>query len=154
MDIERGRKGMCGCCFIGHRAFSAEIKKPLVSVLEELIKEKKVTRFYVGTQGKFDRVVYDVLCELEKQYSIQIFVVLAYLNRDGDVYYDGEKTIYPDELAKTPLRYAIRKRNSFMIDKADYLVAYINTPYTNAYGNVLEAIRKKKKIINLGSFQI
>ncbi len=145
---------MYGCCFIGHKVFSAEIKRPLASILEELIKDKMVTRFYVGTQGKFDQVVYEVLCELEKQYPIQIYVVLAYLNRDLDVYYDGKKTIYPDELTKTPLRYAIRKRNSFMIDKADYLVSYINTPYTNAYGNVLEAIRKKKKIINLGTFHI
>ncbi len=145
---------MSGCCFIGHKFFSAEIKKSLASVIEELIADKKVTYFYVGTQGKFDRIVYEVLCDFEKQYPIQIYVVLAYLNRDADEYYDSNKTLYPDVLAKTPLRYAIRKRNSFMIDKADYLVSYINTPYTNAYGNVLEAIRKKKRIINLGTLSI
>ncbi len=146
---------MQSCTFIGHRNCPSEIRNILLHTIEELIVYKNTNQFYVGTQGNFDKLVYNVLCELEKRYSIQIFVVLAYLNRVSDVeYYDSKKTIFPDELTKTPLRFAIRRRNTFMIDKCNYLITYLNTPYSNAYNNVEEAFRKKKQIINLGNFDI
>ena len=98
-------------------------------------------------------MVYDVLCELESIYKIEINVVLAYLNDNRDEkYYDIAKSIYPDELTETPLRFAIRKRNSYMIDKADYVICYMNNPFSNTFTNVKEAAQKKKQIINLGEY--
>ncbi|MBE6781789.1 MAG: hypothetical protein E7540_03610 [Ruminococcaceae bacterium] len=95
------------------------------------------------------------MSSLEKKYEIKINVVLAYLNKKTDnPYYDADKTIFPDELTKTPMRYAIRKRNSYMIGKADYIVSYLNTPFSNAYCNIEEAVRKKKYIINIGAFNV
>lgn len=96
-------------------------------------------------------MVYRVLCDLEKKHEIQIFVVLAYLNKKNE-YYDSKKTIFPDELTKTPFRFAIRRRNQFMINRSDYVVSYIDTPYSNAYRNIEEAIKKKKHMINLGKY--
>ena len=146
---------MQSCSFIGHSNCPSEIRNTLLYKIEELIVYKNINQFYVGTQGAFDKLVYNVLCELEKRYDIQIFVVLAYLNRTSDMeYYDNKKTIFPDMLTKTPLRFAIRRRNTFMIDKCNYLITYLNTPFSNTYSNVEEAIRKKKQIINLGNFDI
>ena len=62
--------------------------------------------------------------------------------------------MFPDELTKVPLRYAIRRRNSYMIERSDYVVTYLNTPYSNTIANVEEAIRKKKVVINLGDYSI
>ncbi|MBE6904555.1 MAG: hypothetical protein E7480_08120 [Ruminococcaceae bacterium] len=139
---------MQSCSFIGHKNCPKEIKGRLLYEIEKLITNKGVNKFYVGTQGGFDKLVYETLCELEKKYEIDINVVLAYLNRTpSNQYYDLEKTIFPDELTKTPLPYAIRLRNSFMI-------TYLNVPFSNAYKNVEEAIRKKKQVINLGNFDI
>ena len=67
-------------------------------------------------------------------------------------YYDIAKSIYPDELTKMPLRFAIRRRNSYMIDKADYVICYMNNPFSNTFTNVKEAAQKKKQIINLGEY--
>lgn len=146
---------MKSCTFIGHKDCPYEIKERLFCTVEDLILDKNVTRFYVGTQGRFDKLVYQVLCELEKRYEIEIFVVLAYLNRTiQDAYYDMEKTIFPEELTSIPLRFSIRRRNSFMIDKAEFVVTYMNTSLSNTYNNVAEAVRKKKRIINLGSFDL
>lgn len=143
------------CSFIGHKNCPIEIRNCLLHTLEELILDKKVNRFYVGTQGDFDKMVYEVLCDLEKKHKIEVFVVLAYLNRVHEhTYYDVKKTIFPDELTKTPPRFAIRRRNSLMIDKSHYIVSYLNTPLSNTCGNVEEAIRKKKQIINLGDYDI
>ena len=141
--------------FIGHRNCPREIKEVLANSVEDLIVNKDVHRFFVGTQGGFDKLVYDVLCELEEKYDIQTFVVLAYLNRtESNDDYDLSKSIFPDELTKTPPRFAIRKRNSFMIDTSDYIITYLNIPYSNTYRNIEEAKRKKKSIINLGNFDI
>ena len=131
------------------------MKECLFRTIEELILHKYIHLFYVGTQGDFDKLVYEVLCELEKKYKIKIFVVLAYLNKNPNIKnYDIQKTIFPDELAKVPLRFAIRRRNSFMINNSDYIVSYLNTPFSNTYGNIEEAVKKKKQIINLGEFDI
>ena len=109
----------------------------------------------MGTQGGFDKLVYRVLCELEKKHPIHIVVVLAYLNQTGEEpYYDLEKTIFPDLLTKTPLRFAISKRNSYMIENSEYLISYVNTPYSRVFANIEQAIKKKKRIINLGSFSL
>lgn len=143
------------CCFIGHKNCTREIRERLLFEIEELITKKDVNCFYVGTQGNFDKLSYEVLSSLEKKYEIKINVVLAYLNKKTDnPYYDADKTIFPDELTKTPMRYAIRKRNSYMIGKADYIVSYLNTPFSNAYCNIEEAVRKKKYIINIGAFNV
>ncbi len=99
-------------------------------------------------------MVYEVLCGLEEKHNIQIYVVLAYLNQKEEAYYDFERTIFPDVLTKAPLRFAVRRRNSFMIDKSDYMITYLNTPFSNTYINVEEAVRKKKRIINLGELDI
>ena len=41
-----------------------------------------------------------------------------------------------------------------MIDQADYVVAYMNNSFSNTYNNIVEAVRKKKAIINLGEYDI
>ncbi len=141
------------CCFIGHKDCTGAIRTNLLKTIESLIKEKNVTKFYVGTQGSFDRLVYDVLCDLESIYKIEINVVLAYLNDNcEEKYYDITKSVYPDELTKIPLRFAIRKRNSYMIDKSDYVICYMNDTFSNTFTNVKEAVKKKKQIINLGEY--
>lgn len=120
-----------------------------------LIKDKGVTRFFVGTQGGFDKLAHRVLCEIEKSYPIQIFVVLAYLNQPSyEKDYDPQKTIFPDILTKTPPRFAIKRRNIYMIKQADFLIAYLNDPFSNTFYLIEEAAKKGKYIINLGSYDI
>lgn len=57
---------MNSCTFIGHRKFQfdRDFKEKLYITLEKLIQEKSVTVFYVGTQGGFDRLVYETLVEI------------------------------------------------------------------------------------------
>ncbi len=152
---KRGAKCLRGCCFFGHRNCPSEIEFCLSSAIERLITTEGVTRFFVGTQGSFDKLAHRVLCEIEKSYPIQIFVVLAYLNQPSyEKDYDPQKTIFPDILTKTPPRFAIKRRNSFMIDYSEYVIAYLNEPYSNTHNLVIEASKKKKAIINLGGWRI
>ncbi len=146
---------MYSCCFIGHKNCPRTIESILLDTLEMLITERSVTTFYLGTQGSFDQLVYNTLCHLETFHKIKIKVVLAYLNGENDEkYYDMEKTFFPDELTRTPLRFAIRKRNSYMINKSDFVVTFLNNPFSNTYTNIEEAKRKNKVIINLGDYDV
>ena len=145
---------MQSCCFIGHKNCPLEIENKLLFAIEKLIIKEQVRTFYVGTHGDFDRITYKVLEKLEKKHNIQIFVVLAYLRKENYPYYNIKKTIFPDVLTKTPLKFAIRKRNSFMIDHSKFVVSYLENSLSNTYTFVEEALKKKKQIINLGTYDI
>ncbi len=89
-----------------------------------------------------------VVWELKKKYPhIQSVLVLAYLNREVDMrYYDG--TTFPP-LENTPLRYAISKRNEWMAEQADTVIAYIAHDWGGAAQTLQFAKRKHKTIINI-----
>ena len=145
---------MFSCTFIGHKDCPYNIKEKIRIAIEELIIYHNVTDFYIGTNGVFDKYVYDILCDLEKNYSININVVLAYLNIKQNEYYDDSKTLFPLEFSFTPKRFAIVKRNEYMLNKSQYLICYVNNTFTNSY-KFLEIARKRNlHIINLGQLVV
>ena len=145
---------MKSCVLLGHRDCPQNIRQKLYDTIENLILHCGVDVFYVGTHGNFDRLAYDVLCDLEKKYPITTIVVLAYLNVKSNLCYDRAKTVFPSVLENTPARYAIVKRNQYMIDNANYLACYIDNSISNMYSFVKRAIKKNLKIINLGKFDV
>ena len=61
--------------------------------------------------------------------------------------YDG--SVYPD-LENTPPRFAIIKRNEWMIDKSDFLIAYVKNSFGGANKTLSYAKKRRKiKIINM-----
>ena len=73
--------------FFGHRSTPDCVKPLLKKVLRELINKDGAKMFYIGNEGSFDRMSYDVLKELKEEYPfIDYKVVLAYLeNRKKDI---------------------------------------------------------------------
>lgn len=115
------------CCFFGHKDSPEGIRKKLKETIESLIANEKVENFYVGNQGNFDRLVYSVLSELKQKYpQIKYAVVLAYLPTDKDFNdYDGN-TIYPEGLEVVPKRFAISKRNEWLIANSTHCICLTN----------------------------
>ena len=146
---------MKSCTFLGHRSCPQTARDALLTELERLILQENVRVFYVGTQGGFDKLVYEVVCSLEKHYDIKVIVVLAYLNKKNEhIYYDLSKTIFPECLEKAPPRFAINRRNIYMLEKSDYLVCYLNDPFSNTYKFVEKDIKMSLKVINLGNYAL
>ena len=143
---------MVVCTFIGHRETPYEIKEKLCSKIEFLITKCGVDTFFVGTHGNFDRIVYDSLCQLERKYKITTHVVLAYLNEKPD-WYDLSKTVFPSQLDNTPRKYAISKRNKYMIEQSNYMICYVDNTQTNAYAFAEKAIKKGLAVFNLGQVE-
>ena len=114
------------CCFFGHREVTHNIRDKLTEIIENLITEKDVKEFYVGHQGQFDNMAYSVLKELKSNYQhIRYTVVLAYMPDSyiKEVY--GEDTLFPNGMESVPRRFAISKRNDWMIQHSDYAVCYV-----------------------------
>ena len=111
--------------FCGHSKLSEKekilLKKELNKKLEKLICNGACT-FLLGGYGDFDRICAYVIRELKKQYP---------------------------PIENVPLRYAISKRNEYMVEKADVIIAYVNHSWGGAATTLEYAKRKHKNIQEL-----
>ena len=142
---------MSACTFFGHRDCPSSVKESLYAAVEGLICNQQVDTFYVGTQGSFDRMAYAALVKLRRQYShIKVYRVLAYMPKLSIIEADRsmlDDTILPEGIEKAHPRYAIIKRNNWMIDRSDYVICYVTHPTGGAYQAVERAKNKSKTII-------
>ena len=144
--------------FAGHSIVSLRGK------IQKLVKEqicRNITRTekmtcYLGGYGEFDAICSSVCRELKQEYSgIEVIYVTPYIplqaqgKKQATEIYDA--TIYPP-IENVPPRFAILKRNEWMIAHADLLIAYVDHSYGGAYQSLQIAKRKKKKIINICDF--
>ena len=109
--------------FCGHSKIyqTCEISKWLDIILPSLIEGGAAT-FYLGGYGDFDSLAAAAVRRQKATYpSIEAVLVLAYLNREIDISrYD--RTTYPP-LETVPPRYAILKRNEWMVCKSDVVIS-------------------------------
>ena len=143
---------MSSCTFFGHRDVTEELEPILYSVITDLIKNQKADKFYVGNHGAFDYTVIKILKSLSKLYSnICYFIVLAYLPTTNSGI-DFSQTIFPDGLENVPPKFAIKKRNIWMIEKSDIVVTYVTRGFGGAAQFKELAEKKGKRIINLTDY--
>ena len=136
--------------FCGHREVQEpeKVRKWLYETGEGLILEG-ADCFYLGGYGQFDTMVADVIRELKQKYPrIRSALVLPYLDWEYDSSgYD--ESIYPP-LENVPRRFAISKRNEYMVDNAEIVVAYVVFGFGGAYNTMRYAERKRKRMIRYG----
>lgn len=134
--------------FCGHSQLvnSEEVAAWLFTVTQNLIGQG-VTVFYLGGYGEFDSLAAAVLREQKQKYPhIELVLVLAYLHKGKDVSgYDS--TVYPP-LESVPMRFAISRRNRWMVENADVVVAYVLHDWGGAAQTLQWAVQKKKQIIS------
>lgn len=143
---------MSSCTFFGHRIINKDIKDLLTRQIDNLIAEHGVNVFYVGNNGQFDNLVAAVLLELKSRNpQISYSIVLAYLPEREKEYnqLSYTETIYPEGLEYTPPRFAISKRNQWMVQQSDYVIAYVEHSIGGAAQFTEYARKKHKTVINL-----
>lgn len=143
---------MIACTFFGHRECYGLDIDVLLCTIEDLICQG-IDTFYVGNQGAFDSMVYRCLKQLRATHPhIYIAVVLAYLPTEKNGISDCPDTMYP-EIEGHP-KYAIHRRNRWMISQSAYCVCYVNHTWGGAYQFARMAKKKNLHIINLGDLAI
>jgi len=134
--------------FCGHNNVSdiQKVREWLCNVLDQFIHEKNVI-FYLGGYGGFDRLAASVVHQKQKiNPSAQSVLIIPYLSRKYDESgYDY--TLFPP-LESVPPRYAILKRNEWMVEQADVVIAYVTHGWGGA-AKTLEYAQAKKKAILL-----
>ena len=132
--------------FCGHSKLyqTEDISRWLDIILPALIEGGAVT-FYIGGYGDFDSLAAAAVRRQKSTYpQVEAILVLAYLNRDVDISrYDG--TTYPP-LEKVPPRYAIVKRNQWMVSESDVVISGVIHSWGGA-AKTLDFARSKGKVI-------
>lgn len=145
---------MLVCTFFGHRDCNDLQEERLRQAIEALI-HQGVTTFTVGNQGQFDGMVRRCLHTLQETYPhIQYRVVLAYLPTEQAPLEDAADTVYPEGLETVPLRFAIQRRNDYLVETADICLCYVRHTWGGAYRSVCRAKRHGLQIINLGTAEL
>ena len=138
------------CCFFGHREVTHNIRDRLTAIIKKLITEENVTEFYVGNQGQFDSMVYSVLKKLKAKYpQIRYTVVLAYMPDEHIKEVYGEDTLFPDGLENVPKKFAISKRNDWMIQQSGFAVCYVYKVTGGAEKFREKAGKKRLRVIDV-----
>lgn len=133
--------------FCGHGtvADKNDVQEWLYSTTKSLILEGAKI-FYLGGYGEFDNLAKAVLIEQKKYHShIEIVLILPYLNTsiDGTGYC---YTLYPP-LEGIPKRFAILKRNEWIVKQSEIVIAYVTHGWGGAAKTLEFAHRKKKRVV-------
>ena len=141
--------------FCGHSncLFIDEEKEKLKQLLTKEIRKNPTCKFYLGGYGDFDSLCLRTLRELKTDFpNIELLFITPYLDKNysklelAKYYYDD--VIFPP-IENVPRKFAILKRNEWMVDSADLVISYVKYSWGGAVKTVEYAKRKKKQIINL-----
>ena len=94
------------------------------------------------------------LCSCSAEDSETAEAAKTWLTReDITVNEDLSNSIFPEGMENGPPRFAIDRRNRWMIDQADHVICYVQKTWGGAYNYVRLARKKGKVIHNLGKVQ-
>ena len=144
--------------FIGHGSLSncPNLLSEITGAIMENASKNEKTLFYCGGYGDFDNLCAKACSSLKNILTCEVIYVTPYITQsqqekihyliDSKLY---DSTLYPP-LENVPYKFAISKRNEWMINESDLIIAFVKRNHGGAYKSLAYAKRKKKKIINLG----
>ena len=144
--------------FAGHSHFpyNTSIKETVKNQIRSNINSAEDVTCYLGGYGAFDDLCAHACIELKREFPfIEVVYVTPYIGiaeqaKIKELLKSGlyDSSIYPP-IEKTPPRFAISKRNEWMMTNADLVIVYVNRSYGGAYKSLQIASRRGKKIINI-----
>ena len=146
------------CTFAGHReVYQANIADKLDEAISRIIKNDDCFRFLVGGMGDFDGMCSSAVRRAKRNYpnkQISLELILTYLTQElneNKSYYEisYDDVVVPIELAGVHYKSAITKRNRWMVDKSDWMIAFVYRDFGGAYTSLRYAEKKGLQIINL-----
>ena len=137
------------CTFFGHKDAPSSIKMRLEEIIEALINEG-VKNYYVGNNGNFDFYVQGVLENIVKKHNdIRFSVVLSTINETA-IRTKQKYTVFPEGLENALPKFAISKRNDWMINNSQIVITYVRHNFSNSHKWLEKAKKKGLRVINLG----
>ena len=141
--------------FCGHSncLFNNDVKEQLKNILLDEIIKNPTCKFYLGGYGDFDGLCLRMLKDFKANFpEIELIFITPYLDKNYSklefAKYHYDDVIFPP-LESVPRKFAILKRNEWMVDEADLVIAYVIYSCGGAAKTLEYAKRKNKTIINL-----
>ena len=152
------------CCFIGHRKINEteDLKIRLWDLIENLIINKNVTTFLLGSKSEFNELCVNLLIQAKEKYPhikrVYVRAEYPYISENYKKYLleSYEDTYYPENIINSG-KAAYVERNYEMIDKSHFCILYyskdnVYTPRKSGTKIALTCAKKRgKKIINVGN---
>lgn len=143
------------CVFLGN-ADILDVKGTADKIRQsavDLITQKQVDTFFVGTKGEFEILAHKIIEQVKCDYpEIKIMLVIAYVKDLERCPYSFDDFYYPWKVEKSHKWWCIAKRNDWLIEQADFVIA-CNYYQGRAYGYCQKARRKGKEIIEIGEMK-
>ena len=144
--------------FAGHArlSYGTEVIASLYEMVKALRDEGGELTCYLGGYGSFDAACAAVCRKLKQEMGgVELVYVSPYRSlseqaKIKDLLARGlyDASLYPP-IERTPTRFAISKRNEWMVENADAVIVYVGHAYGGAYRSLRMAKVKGKRIFNL-----
>ncbi len=144
--------------FVGNRFISdcTELSRQIYECIMGNIPKNESVIFFYGGYGAFDKLCLSVCHEIKKSRpNCEIVYTTPYIteSQQRNIQQDMasglyDSVIYPP-LESTPPRFAILKRNEWMIDQSNLVISYVRSTCGGAYKTLKYAEKRKKKIVSL-----
>ncbi len=144
--------------FFGHSSItdSNTLKALLNETIRGVICTNEKVSFYLGGYGDFDKLSAQVCRSVKKDFPntetvfISPYFSASYQKKIKEMEQIGlyDASIYPP-LESVPPRVAIVKRNEWIANNADLIIAYVTHSHGGAYQAIKYAEKIGKRIINL-----
>lgn len=155
------------CCFTGHRPQKLgygensiqcdELKGRLEELIKSLIEKEGVMHFISGVALGVDTYAANIVLNLKAQYpgiTLECAIpcetqAVKWNERDRDIYYDliakcDKETLLQQNYTSD----CMQKRNEYMVDNSDYVIAIWNGK-PGGTGNTVKYAKKKNKVVLL-----
>ena len=152
---------MGSCFFIGHRETPDRVYPTLLETIERHITEYGVAEFVVGQYGNFDRLAIRALSQAKRAhpgyYADADDPILPSQQKGGSA--GGiRRPVLSAGSGNGPQTACIIRVNRYMVERSDFLIAYVRHPASNAKELLEYAGTGKRKgkihITNLAEKQI
>ena len=135
-ELQTSMFALTACVFTGHRGLEKDFSKRSLKKAIETVIKAGVTTFYNGLACGFDLEACEMIFTLKKKYpQIRLIGCVPCLNQDAYYTLDDKKRYEMicnrlDEKVEVSSTYyyngCMQKRNRYMCDRADVMIAYCN----------------------------
>ena len=145
--------------FCGHGDYqrNAEDEQKILEILEREVGDNQC-EFFLGEYGNFDYFAHACAQKYRKKHpSARLTFVTPYMDekyiRSHTEYMKDVDVVYPP-IENVPKKFAIPRRNEWMVEEADVVIACVSHSFGGAYDTYKHAKKKGKKIYNISPREI
>ena len=148
------------CSFVGHKLARSDLMKEVITEVEKIVLASDESVFYSGSMGDFDKICEQAVRETKKKYPDRKICLCKVLPSYGYIKDKQEqdflKRLYDEVFvcsASDGAHYKamIGKRNRWMMEQSDYIIAYVKYDSGGACRTLRYAQRLGKKIFRVGN---